>query len=105
MSAGEKAIPSAPQHLPLSTDLLLQRHIHNIGERGIAVKDVDVEPFVLEGPHRIKPFFLTRATATHPNLDSFELPLGLRLAKPIDDAAKSLLHIGEIRDRAADNDI
>src|SRR6266850_328900 len=70
-----------------TSSLPLKRHIDDIGERCVAVKDVDVEPFVLERAHRIQPFLLTRATAAHPDLDALELALGLRLAESIDDAA------------------
>src|SRR5467141_4584722 len=85
--------------------LLLKRLSDDIGERCVAVKDVDVEPFVLERAHRIEPFLLTRATAAHPDLDALELALGLRLAESIDDAAERLLYVGKIGNRAADDDV
>src|SRR5580765_8803470 len=85
--------------------LLLKCLIDDIGERCVAVKDVDVEPFVLERAHRIEPFLLTRATAAHPNLDVLELTLGLRLAESIDNAAERLLHVCKVGNCAADDDV
>src|ERR1700752_5208114 len=85
--------------------LLLKRLIDDIGQRRVAVEDVDVEPFVLECAHRIEPFLLTRATTTHPNLDVLELALGLCLADPIDDAAECLLHVCKIGNCPADDDV
>src|ERR1043165_2089197 len=85
--------------------LFQKRLIDDIGERCVAVKDVDVEPFVLERAHRIEALLLTRATATDPNLHALELPFGLRLAESVDNTAECLLHVGKIGDRAADNDV
>src|SRR4029078_3568668 len=85
--------------------LFQKRLIDDIGERCMAVKDVDVEPFVLERAHRIKALLLTRAAATHPNLHALELPFGLRLAESVDNTAESLLHVGKIGDRTADNNV
>src|SRR4029077_10899076 len=85
--------------------LFQKRLVDDIGQRRVAVEDVDVEPFVLECAHRIKPFLLTRATAAHPNLDVLELALGLRLSESIDDAAERFLHVCKIGNGAADDDV
>src|SRR5881397_40134 len=71
--------------------LPLQRHVDDVGERGMAVEDVDVEPFVAERSHRFEPFLLARPAAAHPDLHAVEPVLGLGLAEPCDDAAERLL--------------
>ncbi len=85
--------------------LFQKRLIDDIGQRRVAVEDVDVESFVLERAHCIKPFLLTWTATAHPDLDVLELALGLRLAESIDDAAERLLHVGEIGNRPADDDV
>src|SRR5881397_2093578 len=85
--------------------LPLQRHVDDVGERGMAVEDVDVEPFVAERSHRFEPFLLARPAAAHPDLHAVELALDLGLAEAGDDAAERLLHVGEVRDGAAHDDM
>src|SRR6187549_50521 len=93
---------SAPstQHL-----LLLQCFVDNVRQRGVAVEDVDIEAFVFERAHRIEPFFFTRPAAAHPNLHALQLAVTLCLAESIDDASKRLLHVREVRNGAADDDV
>src|SRR3989454_11912178 len=48
--------------------LPLQCHVDDVGERGMAVEDVDGEPLVAERSHRFWPFLLPRPAPAHPNL-------------------------------------
>src|SRR2546426_4070029 len=85
--------------------LPLQRHVDDVGERGMAVEDVDVEPFVAERSHRFEPFLLARPAAAHPDLHAVEPVLGLGLSEPCDDAAAPLLFVGGVCDGAAHDDV
>src|SRR2546422_11242665 len=71
----------------------------------MAVEDVDVEPLVAKRPHRFEPFLLARPAAAHPDLHTVDLALDLSLAEAGDDAAERLLHVGEVRDGTAHDDM
>src|SRR5207244_6526513 len=62
-------------------------------------------PLVAKRPHRFEPFLLARPAAAHPDLHTVELALDLSLAEAGDDAAERLLHVGEVRDGAAHDDM
>src|SRR3954454_8787495 len=78
--------------------------VDDIGERCIAIEDMDIEAFVFQGTHRIEPFLFPRASTTDPYLHIFHLAFGLGFAKTVDDSAERFLDVGEVRNRAADDD-
>src|SRR5437016_10050332 len=88
---------------PITNSFLLQRHVHNVGERGVAVVHVDIKALLTEGPHRIKPLFFPRPTATDPDFYAVQLPLRLGFAKAGNDPTKRFLHIREVGNGATDD--
>src|SRR3989442_6768528 len=62
--------------------LPLQCHVDDVGERGMAVEDVDVETFVAERSHRFEPFLLARPPPAPPELHALEPVLRPCLAGP-----------------------
>src|SRR5437867_10970382 len=75
---------------------LLERHVHDVGERGVAVVHADIEPFFEEGPHRIEPLLFPWPTTTDPDSHAVQLAFRLGLAKAGNDSAERLLHIREV---------
>lgn len=90
---------------PESALLFLQRFVDDVRQRGVTIEDVDVEPFVLQCSHRVEAFLFTRPSASDPNLDALHFAVAFCLAKSVDDAAKGLFHIREVRNCATNNDV
>src|SRR6476659_4035948 len=100
---GSERIPGLSR--PWSSLLLVKCLVDDVRQRGVAVEDVYVEPFILQGAHGVEAFLLSRPAAAHPYPHILELAVRLRLAEAVDDPAKGLFHIGKIRDRPADNNV
>src|SRR4029079_17220839 len=90
---------------PWSSLLLMKRLIDDVRQRGVAVENIYVEPFILQGAHGIEAFLLARPAAAHPYPHVLEFAVRLRLAEAVNDPAERLFHIGKIRDRPADDDV
>src|SRR5207237_8339359 len=84
---------------------LLQCHVHNVGERGVPVVHVDIKALLTEGPHRIKPLFFPRPTATDPDFYAVQLPLRLGFAHAGNDPPKRFLYILEVGNGATDDNV
>src|SRR6476646_1852474 len=100
---GSERIPGLSR--PWSSLLLVKCLVDDVRQRGVAVEDVYVEPFILQGAHGVEAFLLARPATAHPYPHVLELAVRLCLASAVDDPAKGLFHIGKIRDRPADDDV
>src|SRR5688572_17290810 len=85
--------------------LFLKRLVDDIRQRCVAVENIDVEPFILQGPHGIEAFLFTWTAAAHPNSDVIEFAVCLRLAEPVDDPAERLLHVRKVGNGSPDDDV
>src|SRR5690242_1376361 len=90
---------------PWSSLLLVKRLVDDVRQRGVAVEDVYVEPFILQGAHGVEAFLLARPAAAHPYPHVLELTVRLRLTEAIDDPAEGFFDVGKIRDRPPDDNV
>src|SRR6478735_12307001 len=100
---GSERIPGLSR--PWSSLLLVKCLVDDVRQRGVAVEDVYVEPFILQGAHGVEAFLLARPAAAHPYPHVLELAVSLGLAEAVDDPAEGLFHVGKIGDRPADDDV
>src|SRR5262245_16166739 len=85
--------------------LLLKRLVDNVRQRRIAVEDIYVKSFIFQRAHGIEAFFFPRPAAAHPDPHVFEFAIGLGLPKAVDDAAEGLLHVREIGNGSANDNV
>src|SRR5688500_15946639 len=69
----------------------LKRLIYNVRQWRIPIKNIDIETFLPKRPHRVESFLLSRPSATDPDFNTCELPIGFGLTKSIDDATERFL--------------
>src|SRR5512132_3863221 len=60
-----------------SSLLLVKRLVDDVRQWSVAVEDIYVEPFILQGAHGIEAFLLARPAAAHPYPHVLELAVRL----------------------------